>query len=208
MVFAALGAVLLVTLGCFGCGAVENVRSLLGSRSPAARGVAEAGPTATPTVARPTVAPSDRIRSLDDLPAEPGQAFEAEIPEEDLNRLLRDQSMVRDGVTISEPRVTLAEGAMLLSVNLAHEETGVSVEVTARGRPQVVDGDLYVQVENVSLGDSVGGLARVLLQGVIDQALKQVDDAGIPVSLDALEAVEVLAIRVEPSLLIVSGVTR
>jgi hypothetical protein len=203
----ALAVALLVTLGCFGCGAVESVRNSIGSRG--ARAGAEVAATPAPTLDVPTLEPESRIRDLDDLPSEPGQAFEAEVTEEDLNRLLRDQSVVRDGVTVSEPRVTLAEGVMLLAVNLAHEQTGVSVGVTARGRPQVVDGALYVVVEDVTLGDSVAGLTRVILQGVIDGALKAADtERGIPISLDNLEGVEVLAIRVEPGLLIVSGVTR
>jgi hypothetical protein len=201
---AALAIALLVTLGCFGCGAIDTVRNRIGGR-----GGSVAAATPAPTVDVPTLEPAARIRDLDDLPNEPGQAFEAEVTEEDLNRILRDQSVVRDGVTVSEPRVTLADGAMLLAVNLAHEQTGVSVGVTARGRPQVVDGALYVVVEDVTLGDSVAGLTRVLLQGVIDGALKAADaERGIPIDLDRLEGVEVLAIRVEPGLLIVSGVTR
>ncbi len=203
-----LGTALLVLLGCRGCTVVDDVRARLSGSPARTDEPTRASPAVEPT-ASPTTIPAQRIDSLADLPADPGTTFEVPVTEAELNERMRDEVVEREGVTVTSPRVTLAEGEILGAVMVAHEATGVSVQVSFRGQPRVVDGEVLFAVEDVTLDDSVRGVARLLVQGVIDQALAQVGAAeGITLPLEGLDSIEILDVRVEPGLLIVTGRTR
>ena len=197
----ALCATLLVTLGCFGCDVIDRLRGRLGDSSAP---VTERD--ATPWA---TLDPAQRVDGLAEIPSEPGRLFEVQVLEQEINERIRSARIDRDGIAAAEPRVTLADGSIIGSVNVRHQESGISVTISFRGQPRVVDGRVLFVIEDVSLGDSVRGVARLLLQGMIDEVLKQVEaEKGISVPLPGLDNVEVLAVRVEPGALIVTGRTR
>ncbi|NLD42324.1 MAG: hypothetical protein GX657_02395 [Chloroflexi bacterium] len=204
----ALGILLVTAVGCFACNAVDRVGSKLLGRLPSASPRTTAPPVDEPPVV-PTADPALRIGSLAEIPSEPGHAFEMLVSEEQINDKIRDIQMDREGFTASEPRLTLAEEAILGTVNVTQPDTGLSVAISFRGQPRVVDGEVFFAVKDVTLGDSVRGMTRLLAQGMIDQVLRQMNaEQGIALPLDTPEDVEILAVAVEPGVLRVTGRTR
>jgi len=135
--------------------------------------------------------------------------FEVQVTEDELNERLGGETVERQGITLSAPQVTLADGELLGAVTASQAASGASVQVRFRGRPRVEDGQVRLAIEDVTLDDAVRGVTRLVLQGLIDQALEQTGAAdGIALPLDGLENIEIVAVRVEPGVVIVTGRTR
>jgi len=209
---AMLSVALIVTVGCRGCAVIDTVQARLrGAPRPIATPVLPAGaalPETAPTAA-PTAIAAERIGSLAELPEEAGTMFEVQVTEDELNERLGGETVERQGITLSAPQVTLADGELLGAVTASQAASGASVQVRFRGRPRVEDGQVLLAIEDVTLDDAVRGVTRLVLQGLIDQALEQTGAAdGIALPLDGLESIEIVAVRVEPGVVIVTGRTR
>lgn len=192
-----LAAVLWLAAGACSC---ENLATRLLPRV--------AAPTATrePTGALPTLAPTLTAVADLTLPAEAEQPFVLELSEADLNGYLSGQSLSQEGLEVSDVQVTLAQGQVIATLFASHAQSGLSGEITLYGAPQVLGGQVYVQVQSVALGPSFSGFTRLIAQRLIEEALNQADaGAGIPVAIEGMvvESVEVL-----PGKMIVRGRTR
>lgn len=200
----ALAALLVTPL--VGCALLDAV-GLGGSRGAEATLVPTITPTPPPPTPTPTIA-APIIDDLADLPTEPGEAFAFRIAEDELNEELADTVYERQGLTVSEPRITLADGKLLGRFRVSHEQTGLGFGITARAVPHVVDGDLYLRIEDITLDEGLGGFTRRIVEGLLDEAVERLaTDDGIPVDLDRLQGIAVEDVRVEPGYLIVLGRT-
>jgi hypothetical protein len=155
---------------------------------PTARPVATLAPTLPPTILpdTPEIAPG--------IPGTPNTPFDVLLTEAQLNDYVGNQVLSAQGVEVSDPQVALADDALLVHVNAYHSESNISMGLTVRGKPNVVDGALYVRVVDVTIDDSVRGFTRLLASTLIETALKQyAGEDGIPVPFDQVlfEQVEV-----------------
>mgnify|MGYP006975375126 CR=1 FL=1 len=172
-------------------------------------------PTATPTP-RPTATPTPVATLLVPtrpsegnglgIPAEPNAPFTVTMTDDELNEYLAEREFSQSGVQVSDVEVTITADEMIVNLFATQAESGLSGEVTVRGVPQVVDGQVYFLVGDVTLGESIRGFGRLLAQAAIDQALRQyAEEDGIPVPV---EEAEIQEIALEPGAITVTGVTR
>ncbi|MBC7315204.1 MAG: hypothetical protein H5T70_02130, partial [Chloroflexi bacterium] len=134
-------------------------------------------PTAT-LPAPPTPAPTATLLA----PQGAGQRIEVEWTEEELNDYLASQTLTQQGLEVSEAQAILGQGEVIASFYVRHAQSGLSGEITLRGRPTVSEGKVYVRIEEVMLGPSFSGFTRLVAQKVIEEALKQYGAGeGIPV---------------------------
>ncbi|NLG28128.1 MAG: hypothetical protein GX557_09465 [Chloroflexi bacterium] len=147
----------------------------------------------TPVPPAPPVAPV-APEIAPGIPGTPNTPFDVLLTESQLNEYVGNQVLSAQGVEVSDPQVALAEDALLVHVNAFHSETNISMGLTVRGTPNVVDGALYVRVDDVTIDDNVRGFTRLLAGTLIETALKQyAGENGIPVPFDQVlfEQVEV-----------------
>lgn len=164
--------------------------------------------TAAPTLT-PTRVPDETLSSLADIPTEPNESFVVRVSQEDLNASLADEQFERDGLVIGDAEVTLLEDAMEGHFAVTHAQTGLGFGIIVQGEPHIVDGRFFFRVGDVSPDESVGGLTRVIVSAVLDQAVAQVSaEEGIEIPLEGLEHVEIREIEVEPGYLVIAGWTR
>jgi len=176
--------------------------------TPSATPTATATPVPTPT-RTPTPSHGGELSSLADIPEVPGQEFTVRISQDEVNDSLKGETFEQDGLLITDLRVTVAQDELLGEVQVTHQQTGIAVDVTVRGEPHIENGAFYFRINDVSLGDSVTGLARIILQAVMNQAVAQISaQEGIPVPLEGLARVEILDVQVEPGYLVITGRTR
>jgi len=187
LILVAMVSVWLVMSAC-SCG--DTLRQAIGlvtSEEPMQTPVPEAAPaskpTATATLLVPTRAPATS-QSIE-IPSEPGAAFRLELSEEQINTYLADQTFDEVGVQASEITVTLLETALVCEGRVHHDETGLAASLTVRGKPSVVDGQIYFLVEDVELGESLKGFTRLIAKGMLNEAIEQYSSPdGIPVPMD------------------------
>lgn len=201
--------VLALVSGC-ACG---NALSRLGLASPTATPsppppTATPFPTLTPTPAATLLVPTrpQEGDGLNAIPSEPDTPFTVELTEQEINDYLAEREFAQSGVTVRDVQVTVTDDALIAHFQARQAESGLSGGVTVRGVPQAVDGQIYFQVEDVTLDESIGGFARMLARAAIDQAIRQYSDAGgIPIPI---QNVEVQDIDLDPGAITVTGRTR
>ncbi len=206
--FVVLAAVLVMAAGCSGCGVIDAVASRISAWG---RGESPAQVESLPeTLAQPTLRPDvPEVTDLDDLPDEAGYEFALRVSEEELNARLEAEEATYEGLEVSQPRMVLAEGQIIIGVMVAHEQTGVNFGLEARVIPHVVDGEIYARIEDISLDDTTRGVTRTLLESALDQAIKQLgDDEGIPLPIEDLEGADIEDVYVVPGSLLIYGRTR
>jgi len=167
--------------------------------------------TATPaaTLLVPTHVPEGN--GLSTIPDEPNTPFTMVLSQQQINEYLAEREVSQAGITIRDLQVTLADDALIATFKANQAESGLSGGVTVRGVPRAVDGQLYFRVDDVTLDESIGGLARMLARAAIDQALRQYStEDGIPVPLDTLldVSIDVHEIELDPGVMTVTGRTR
>lgn len=207
---AVLLGVLLLATGC-ACG---NVLSRLGLGRPTATPLP---PTATPMpmptpVATLLVPTRPQVGDgLSAIPSEPDTPFTITLTQQEINAHLAGKAFEQAGVAIHDVQVTLTEDALVADVRASQVESGLSGGVTIRGAPRVVDGQLYVRVDDVTLDESIGGFARLLARAAIDQAIRQFStDDGIPVPIDMVPNANIVVqeIEIDPGVVIITGRTK
>ncbi len=169
-------------------------------------------PTALPTsiLALPSLAPGGQPSSASEgliaIPDKPNTPFTIELTEAQINDYLAGKTFDQQGLTVSNVRVTLPGAEMIIACQAKHQESGLSMGLTARGVPVVVDGQVYAKVNSVTLDQSVSGFARLIAQAAIDAALKQYSTAnGI---LIPTEGVTVQDVRLAAGKMTITGRTR
>lgn len=162
-------------------------------------------PTASPSVAskgQPSPTPAELI-SISDKSNMP---FTTELTEAQINDYLAGKTFDQQGLTISNVRVTLPGAEMIIVCQAKHQGSGLSMGLTARGVPVIVNGQVYAKINNVTLDQSVSGFARLIAQAAIDAALKQYSTAnGIPIPT---EGVTVQEVRLAAGKMTIVGRTR
>jgi hypothetical protein len=219
ILLAALAALWLATSACSCSGLLGNARpkptarptevAIIRTAEPeaAAEPTSTPAPTAStaPTLA-PELDPTSEPGILAGLPSEADQPFTLEFTEEKLNEYLAGQTYGAQGVTVKDITVVLTGEEILCTFHASELRTGLNAGITVHAVPVVVDGAVYVQVDEVILDDSVKGLARTLAKGAIEQAVKRYSTPqGIPVPIQGMdvEKVELMTGR-----MIVTGRTR
>lgn len=170
-------------------------------------------PTALPTstlAVSPSLVPKNQPSptsvELVSIPDKPNTPFTIELTEAQINNYLAGKTFEQQGLTVSNVRVTLPGNEMIITCQAKHQESGLSMGLTARGVPVVVDGQVYAKVNNVTLDQSVSGFARLIAQAAIDTALKQYSTAnGI---LIPTEGITVQEIRLAAGKMTIVGRTR
>jgi len=173
---------------------------------------ADASPTATAPATEtvpagtPTPIEADGLAALADITPEPGQRVVVSISEAELNESLTLDDLAVQGATIGDPAVTLEEGAIVARMDVDVENPRLSLDVILRGSPNVVDGELYLAVDEVLLGESTDFFTRLIAQPMIDSTIREYSgEDGIPVPIAALEGVEIESATVEPGILTIEG---
>lgn len=207
--------VLVLASGC-ACG---NALSRLGLAGRPTDTPTPTPPTATPTpVPTPTPAATILVPTrpqegdgIGAIPDEPDTPFTIELTQQEINEYLAGEEYNQSGVVIRDVQVTVTDDALIARFNASQVESGLSGGVTVRGVPQVVDGQLYFRVDDVTLDESIGGFARMLARAAIDQAIRQYStDDGIPVPVNVVPNanIEVEKVELDPGVLTVTGRTQ
>jgi len=165
-------------------------------------------PTLTPTPAATLLVPTrpQEGDGIDTIPDEPDTPFTIALTEQEINDYLAERQFAQSGVAIRDIQVTVTDDTLIADFQASQAESGLSGGVTVRGVPQAIDGQLYFQVEDVQLDESISGFARMLARAAIDQAIRQYSgEDGIPIPI---ENVEVQEIELDPGAVTVTGRTR
>ena len=172
------------------CSCGNMLRQAIGGRSSRVSGgvpeAAQTSPTPTQAVTSTLLVPSKEAAPREPIviPSEPGVPFRLELDQQQINDYLADKTYSEVGVQASEIRLTLLEGRLLCEARVRHKESGIQAVLTIRGQPNVVDGQIYFLVEDVDLGNSLKGFSRLVVKGMIDEAIDQYSTAqGIPLPL-------------------------
>jgi hypothetical protein len=129
-----------------------------------------------------------------------------EYTEAQINEYLAGQKLEQQGVVVQDMHVTLADGEFVADLHVAYAQVGLSAGVRVRGVPVAVDGQLYVQVGEITLDDSVSGFMRLVAKQVMDQVIKHYSGAnGIAVPI---EDFQVDAITLRRGQVTITGRTR
>ncbi len=151
-----------------------------------------------PTAAPPTLAPTATL-----LAPQGAQPVEITWTQEELNDYLAGQVLNQQGLEVGDVQATLGQGEVIVSFYARHAQSGLSGEVTVRGKPFVSEGKVYVQIEDVTLGPSFSGFTRLIAENLIKEALKQYSgEQGIPVPA---EGIVVESVEITPGQMIVRG---
>jgi len=187
------------------------------TEAPTAAPTATATRAATATAAATTTTPATPagtptplvIESLEDLgdasPA-PGQRITIAISEEALNDAFTLEGLAVEGATLGDPAITLEEGAIVARMDVAVTNPQLSLDVILRGVPNVVEGDLFLAVDEVTLGESTDFFTRLIAQPMVDSAIREYSgEDGIPLPIPSLAEVEILEANVAPGMLTIEG---
>lgn len=174
-------------------------------------------PTATPAGDRsvkdqvstplpsPTATPFSQKVPPPLFPEDADQSFDTRLTEDELNEYLADQALEQEGVVISDMNVTIDAERMSVMFRVAHEGSGIKGRVTVYGVPKVEDGQVYVEIQDFTLDDSVSGFKRVVANSLIKAAIESYEtEHGIPIPVTHLEFEE---IRLMPGAIRVTGRT-
>lgn len=226
LMFVLLATALVITLACTvtPVATEDGTPSAQALATPTPEATATTAPTATssPTVdasptatapatetvpaGTPTPIEADGLAALADITPEPGQRVVVSISEAELNESLTLDDLAVQGATIGDPAVALEEGAIVARMDVDVENPRLSLDVILRGSPNVVDGELYLAVDEVLLGESTDFFTRLIAQPMIDSTIREYSgEDGIPVPIAALEGVEIESATVEPGILTIEG---
>lgn len=226
LMFVLLATALVITLACTvtPVATEDGTPSAQALATPTPEATATTAPTATssPTVdasptatapatetvpaGTPTPIEADGLAALADITPEPGQRVVVSISEAELNESLTLDDLAVQGATIGDPAVALEEGAIVARMDVDVENPRLSLDVILRGSPNVVDGELYLAVDEVLLGESTDFFTRLIAQPMIDSTIRHYSgEDGIPVPIAALEGVEIESATVEPGILTIEG---
>ena len=159
---------------------------------------------ATPTLPGPTPGLEDRLTA----PSEPNTEFEIEMTQKEINDYLRGQTFEQEGVTIENVDVTVTEREIIAHLRATHHDTGLSAGLKALGVPKVVDNQLYVEISNLSLDESVTGFARLIAQALIGTLVEESSTSyGVPIPLPE-ENADITDVTLLPGAIRVVGRTR
>ncbi|MEA3407549.1 MAG: hypothetical protein U9R48_05655 [Chloroflexota bacterium] len=137
------------------------------------------------------------------LPKGPDQPFDIRLTQEEINDYLEGQTFEQQGVVVSDGRVRIDAEQIIATFHVAHEGSGMSGGITVYGVPKVVDGQIYVEIEDFTLDQSVSGFGRLVANSLIKAAIEEYGTAhGIPVPLTDLEFE---AIQLMPGVIRVAG---
>jgi len=193
-VFVVLGA------ACSFAGLVDRVASWLG---------AERGPlisVTVPTPQRATPYPTLTPQAF----AIPGgsadtSAFRLELGEDDISEIVSQQDLAAEGFRIRNVRATITPDQVIATFDASHAESGLSGEITVVAVPRVVEGALYLQIVDFSLGRSFSGFTRLIATGMVQTALDQYSTAnGIPVPIPEVE--QITSVELSQGSMVVTGV--
>lgn len=170
-------------------------------------------PTQRPTATLPPSATPQPTATVGELPTATAAGLPIVLPaegpfqftllQEDVNDYLAGQALADQGVTVRDARLVFAEGEVLAEGQASHADSGVTVGVSLRGVFSVVDGGLYVRIEDLELDKSVPSFTRLIATALIEQLLKQYETPdGIPVPL---QGVELQRVDITPGKLYVAG---
>ncbi len=196
---ALLAAALLTTLACTIVSTTTpeppSAESLALTASPSPIATATRFPTATrrpaataTTSGSPTPVVVRGLAALSVATPQAGQVFRVAITAAELNESLSFSDLNVEGATIGDPTITLVEGAIVAQFPVTVTSPAMVLDVILRGKPNVVDGALYVTVEDVSLGEGTGFFARLVAQPMVDTAIREYSgEDGIPIPLNMPE---------------------
>ncbi len=185
--FLLLACLVIVISGC----------SLLGISKPT-----EPTPTPSPTP-RPTIPPEQilELEELDDKNFESGDVFTIRVTEDYVIQNAQDLAKSYEGITLAGSQIELEPDLIRLIAQVAIEDVDATIQVTLEGMPQIVDGMVYFQIQDLQVGE--GGsrsLTDVLLEKTIEEALEDIStEDGIHLPLeeaDELAAFELTDVRV------------
>lgn len=135
------------------------------------------------------------------LPESSDQPVDIRLTQQEINDYLLGQTFEQQGVAVSDIEVRIDAERITATFHVAHAESGMSGGVTVYGVPRVVDGQLYVEIQDFALDKSVSGFKRIVANSLIKAALEEYSTShGIPVPVSDLtfETVQLMpgAIRV------------
>ncbi len=188
---------IVVTMACSCSNVVRRARELKRNSSQ---------PVSTPTqlVERTVGARSHPLTVTPSPTALPEESPILELSEEEINSFLTQElaSIPSDQVQVSQVNVKITDQELLISADVFHPETGVSGVITLYGTPNVVKGMLYIQVTRIELGESFGGLTRLIARTLIEEAIQEYStENGIPVPLEGY----IKRVTLEPGRIIIYG---
>lgn len=162
-------------------------------------------PTMLPTLPMPTVPAVASVKGFT-LPGTANTPFELTATQQEINEYLAGETFEQQGLSVRDVQVTITASELIADLTGTQQDTGITLGLTVRGAPTVIDGALYVDVEDVTLDDSVKGLVRIFAQAAIEEAIKKNSGAhGIEVPV---EDVILESVSLAPGVITVTGRTR
>jgi hypothetical protein len=190
---ALLVVLLLVGSGCFLTSLVEKVLSPDGTSGGGLIQIEIPTPqrsTAYPTMTPKLVMEPTRIATRD-------SHFRVELSESDVAAMVGEKGFSAQGLQISNLKTTITPEHVIATFDASHAESGLSGEMTVVGVPRVVQGKVYLEVIDFSLGRSFSGFARLIATALVKSVLDSYNTGnGIPVPIDdvgEIETVELFA---------------
>jgi hypothetical protein len=184
---ALLVVLLVVSSGCFLTSLVESV---LSPGDSAGGGLIEIEiPTPQRATTYPTMTPKlvmepTRIATRD-------SHFRVELSESDVAAMVGEKGFSAQGLQISNLKTTITPEQVIATFNALHSESGMSGEMTVIGVPRVVQGKVYLEVVDFSLGRSFSGFARLIATALVKSVLDSYNTGnGIPVPIDDVGEIE------------------
>ena len=156
----------------------------------------------------PTVPPEPTATSggLAALPTEPDTQFTIELTQAEINEYLKGETFQDGPVTVKDARIVLTPNQVVCSFLATDQESGLSADLTVRGVPMVSEGMAYFKIEDITLGESVRGIARLIAKALIARAMREHSTPlGIPIPIEEVQFQE---IRLMPGKIVVIGRTR
>ncbi|NLT74006.1 MAG: hypothetical protein GXX94_07395 [Chloroflexi bacterium] len=187
----AMGCVLTTLMNRLTSGNVQTTRERIAIEIPSPS-------RATPY---PTLTPRPQADSPTSLAP---STFRVELSESDISALVGEEGLSRDGLQVRNLRVTITEQQVIARFDAAHASSGLSGEMTVIGVPQVVDGKLYLQVIDFSLGSSFSGFTRLIANALVESVLASYNTGdGIPVPIEGVN--EVTSVELLAGRMVVTG---
>lgn len=204
-----LGAMLLASSACFVTDLVSRVISpgngasgpLLQLELPTPN-----RPTVYPTLTqRPTAAPTRTASPAGEATRDP--RFSLELTESDISAMVGEQGLSVQGMEISDVSTVITPEHVIATVNASHADSGLSGEITFIAVPQIVDGQLYLEIVDFSLGSSFTGFARLIASALVQSVLDQYNTSnGIPIPVQGVQ--EITGVELRQGLMVVTGTFR
>lgn len=200
---ALLVVLLVVSSGCFLTSLVERVLSP-GNSDGGGRFEVEL-PTPQRATAYPTLTPKlvmepTRTSAQDDR-------FRLELSESDIAAMAGEQAFSAEGLQISNLRTTITPEHVIATFNALHSESGLAGEMTVIGVPRVIQGKVYLEVVDFSLGRSFSGFARLIATALVQSVLDSYNTGnGIPVPIEDMG--EISSVELFEGKMVVTGTYR